>query len=81
MVEGIQEKRLGEHGERGHSKEKVDGTFPETVCIYVLSELMHILLRANWVFEELIPSVLSYVVSTILCTYSFMWRVSWFPGT
>jgi len=40
---------------------------------YVLSELMHILLRANWVFEELIPSVLSNVVSTILGTYSFMW--------
>ena len=31
MAEGIREKRLGEPGENGHSKEKVDRTFPETV--------------------------------------------------
>jgi len=56
VVEGIQEKRLGEHGERSHSKEKVD---EHSLKLYVLRELMHILLRANWGFEELIPSVLS----------------------
>ena len=82
VVEGIQERNLGECGENGHSKEKVSRTFPETVM-----HIAHESLLSAYIKNSVPLQYVSYIVSVfrvcILSCISLRWepRCIFHPST